>query len=294
MRRHRWPADPPPDALAGRTALVTGASSGIGRAAAAGLARLGATVHLLVRDLARGAAARDAVAGEAPGARLELERCDVSDLDDVRRFAADFAGRVPALGVLVHNAGLLPAARETSAQGHEIALATHVLGPHLLTGLLAPALAGGGGRVIWVSSGGMYAQRLRVEDLESEQGDYDGAAAYARTKRMQVVLAGEWAQRLDPDGVVVHAMHPGWADTPGLARSLPRFHRLLRPLLRTPEQGADTIVWLSAAPEPGRCTGRFWHDRATRTTHYVPWTRESSSERAALWAACERLTGRPS
>jgi len=85
-------------------------------------------------------------------------------------------------------------------------------------------------------------------------------------------------------------MHPGWADTPGVRTSLPTFHRVTRPLLRTPEQGADTIVWLAAAAEPARTTGGFWHDRRRRPTHRLPWTRESTAEREALWTACERLT----
>ena len=92
--------------------------------------------------------------------------------------------------------------------------------------------------------------------------------AYARTKRMQVVLAEEWAKRLPASAV--HAAHPGWVDTPGIADSLPPFKKLTRPILRTPEQGADTFVWLAAAREPGEITGRFWHDRAARPEHYTP------------------------
>jgi NAD(P)-dependent dehydrogenase (short-subunit alcohol dehydrogenase family) len=106
---------------------------------------------------------------------------------------------------------------------------------------------------------------------------------------MQVVLAQEWAQRLRDEGVV-HAMHPGWVDTPGLVEGLATFHRLTRPILRTPEEGADTIVWLAAADEPGRSTGRFWQDRRPRPTHYLSRTREDAADRAALWALCEELT----
>lgn len=103
--------------------------------------------------------------------------------------------------------------------------------------------------------------------------------------------------RGDPDGrrqrrrIVVHAMHPGWADTPGIERSLPRFHRVMRPLLRTPAEGADTIVWLASAQQPGLSSGGFWHDRRMRSTHRVPWTRETEADRRALWQACMRATG---
>jgi hypothetical protein len=86
-------------------------------------------------------------------------------------------------------------------------------------------------------------------------------------------------------------MHPGWAATPGVQTSLPRFYRLTKPLLRTPQQGADTIVWLGAAAEPGRSSGGFWHDRRTRPTHLLPGTRETPAERQRLWSACAELSG---
>jgi NAD(P)-dependent dehydrogenase (short-subunit alcohol dehydrogenase family) len=107
-----------------------------------------------------------------------------------------------------------------------------------------------------------------------------------------VILTELWAQRLKGTGVVVHAMHPGWADTPGLESSLPRFHSAMGWLLRTPQEGADTIVWLGAAAEPARCSGGFWHDRRERPTHRVPWTSESAADRERLWAECTRLSGR--
>jgi NAD(P)-dependent dehydrogenase (short-subunit alcohol dehydrogenase family) len=119
--------------------------------------------------------------------------------------------------------------------------------------------------------------------------EFNGTAAYARSKRAQVILTEEWAQRVRPELVSFHAMHPGWVDTPGLERSLPRFRGLLRSVLRTPEQGADTIVWLGAAPSGELGSGRFWHDRRSRPVHLVPWTRENAGDRAALWARCEEL-----
>ena len=179
-----------------------------------------------------------------------------------------------------------------SPNGIELTFATNVLGPFLLTSLLLPRLERSApSRIINVSSGGMYTQPLRVDDLQSDRGEFDGPTAYARTKRAQVTLTQLWAQRLEGRGVVVHTMHPGWADTPGVRSSLPAFYRLTRPLLRTPEQGADTIVWLGAADEPGRSTGLFWHDRRPRPTHLLPWTRETQREREQLWAQCVQLSG---
>ena len=196
------------------------------------------------------------------------------------------------MDVLVNNAGVLSPQRNLSADGIELTLATNVIGPFLLTNLLIGLLKDSApARVINVSSGGMYTRGIRVEDLQNEQGRFDGAAAYARTKRAQVILTEIWAQRLAGTGVVVHAMHPGWADTPGVRSSLPSFYKATRPLLRTPAQGADTIVWLGAAIAPGQISGRFWHDRRERPTHLLPGTRETQCDRERLWEQCARLSG---
>ncbi len=257
LRERAWAALPRMD---GRVVVVTGASSGIGSAAAAGFAALGASVIDVVRDVSR---AREGAS--------DVRACDVSSLADVRRFAAGLT----RVDVLVNNAGALPAERSETAEGFEVAFATNVLGPFLLTSLVRPA------RVIAVTSGGMYTARLDAYDLQTVSRPYRGAEVYARTKRAEVVLTSMWAER----GVSSHAMHPGWVDTPGLASSLPGFHRLLRPLLRTPEQGADTIVWLGAAEVP---PGRLWHDRAERPQYRLPWTRETPADRERLWTELER------
>lgn len=287
LRRPGWNlADPAPDACRDRVVLVTGANSGIGKAIVTGLARLGATVVLVVRDSERGEQTRTEILREHPAADLTVRVCDVSDLHDVRRFAAELGRRNPTIDVLIHNAGTLPTRRATTPQGHEMTLATHVFGPLLLTELLRQALAAAADpRVILVSSGGMYTQRLPTADPEYRENRYRGASAYARTKRMQVALLPALAQRYAANGVAVYGMHPGWVDTPGVTESLPRFHRLLRPFLRTTEQGADTVVWL-AATHPPRPSGTFWHDRRPRPVHYVPTTRDTPAERERLWDYC--------
>jgi len=291
VRHHGWDDDLP--RMDGEVVLVTGATSGLGLAAAQGFAALGAGVRMLARDPQRGERARAAVVAATGNADVEVCLCDVSDLASVRTFAAEFLAREERLDVLVNNAGVLPSTRTLSADGIELTFATNVVGPFLLTELLLPLLRESApARIVNVSSGGMYTRKLDVANLQSTEGEFDGPAAYARTKRAQVVLTELLAQRLAGTGVVVHAMHPGWADTPGVQSSLPRFHTLMRPLLRTPEQGADTIVWLGAADEPARTSGEFWHDRRRRPTHRVPWTHESAADREALWAACQRLSER--
>jgi len=290
FRRHRRrfdPADLDVD-LRGRVCLVTGANSGIGRATALGLARRGAAVRLLCRSEERGREAEAALRREAGHDDVRLVLLDVSSLAAVRRCAAAVADE--RVDVLVHNAGVLPAERRLTADGLELTFATHVAGPFVLTRLLEERLAAAGGRVVWVSSGGMYTQALSLEDLDWSARPYDGVRAYAQTKRMQVVLAGGFAERLAPRGVAVHAMHPGWADTTAVQRSLPRFHRLLERRLRTPEEGADTVLWLAAAPrERLGADGRFWFDRRPVSPYALPGTREDPEERRRLWARCERL-----
>jgi len=271
-----------PGRMDGKVVVVTGASSGLGLVASQRFAALGAEVVLLGRDRAKTEAARDALAAGIGNARTQVVVADMGDLDAVRAVAALLPARID---VLVHNAGALTADRRTSPQGIEQTVASQVVGPFLLTNLVLSALrAAGPGRVITVSSGGMYASPLRVGDLQMG-ADYRGAEQYARAKRAQVTLNEMWAQRVAPSDVVFHAMHPGWADTPGVEASLPTFRKVVGPLLRTPEQGADTIVWLGAAPEPAQASGGFWLDRQRRSIHKLPTTRRTDTvaRRQALW-----------
>ena len=138
----------------------------------------------------------------------------------------------------------------------------------------------------------MYTQQLDVAALFAGGADpFDGVVQYARTKRAQVVLNGLLAERLSGTGVTFSAMHPGWADTPAVRRSLPRFHALTKGILRTPEEGADTVVWLAASPASGGRSGLFWFDREAVGTTPVPGTRETEEERGRLWEALVAATG---
>jgi NAD(P)-dependent dehydrogenase (short-subunit alcohol dehydrogenase family) len=278
--------------MGGKVVAITGASSGLGLAAAEGYARLGATVWVIGRDRERGERAGAEIAARSGNDDIHVGVCDLSRLASVRSFAGRFPSRASRLDVLVNNAGAMTETRELSADGIERTFATNVIGPFALTGRLIELLqASAPARIINVSSGGMYTQRIRVDDLQSANGRFDGAAVYARSKRAEVILTEMWAQRLAGSGVTVHAMHPGWADTPGIRSSLPGFYRVTRPLLRTPAEGADTIVWLGAAAEPALRSGLFWHDRRPRPVYLLPRTRETPAERASLWAQCVALSG---
>jgi dehydrogenase/reductase SDR family protein 12 len=289
-RLQRWSPLP---LLLGRRVLVTGANSGLGLAAAHRFADLGAVVHLGVRNAERGERARAEIVATRPDAEVHVEVLDMADLDSVRAFAERFRSEHDSLDVLVHNAGALLHERTLSPQGIETTLATHVVGPFLLTALLLPALerSAHGARVISVASGGMYSTGLDLANLQSDQGAYNGTQAYARAKRAQVLLTEEWAHRTSSRTISFHAMHPGWADTPGVAESLPRFRALTKPFLRTGSQGADTIVWLAADPDVPAQSGHFWLDRRPRATHKMRRTRAGDAGRIELFAAVRDLSG---
>lgn len=272
--------------LAGKRCLVTGANSGIGFETSRALADLGAEVLLLCRSRERGEQAAAAIRDQTGNPRVFAEVVDMSSLGSIRAASARLSSG--PVDVLVHNAGVLPDERVETSDGLELTFATHVVGPFLLTRLLQERLKeSDDGRVIWVSSGGMYTRRLNLEDLAWAEREYDGVTAYAETKRAQVVLAELWSEELAGSSVVVNSMHPGWADTPAVEKSLPWFHRIMKKVLRTPAEGADTVVWLAACPRAKERTGRFFFDRVERLTHVLPFTRESERDRRALWQICE-------
>lgn len=276
--------------LTGRVVVITGATSGLGLAAAQTLAGDGATLEIVARNEAKASQVcqRLRKAGARGGADFVV--ADTGDLDAIRRVAEELAQRHDQVDALVHAAGALDATYALSPQGIEQTVASQVVGPFLLTGLLVPLLRKAArARVLWVSSGGMYPEPLSVDRLEMDPGRYNGTRAYARAKRAQVTLAQMWADRLRTDRIAVHAMHPGWADTPGVQRSLPAFRRVVGPMLRSPAEGADTIVWLAADDGPPvETTGCFWLDRRPRPIHRLRSTRQSDTpaERQRLWDWC--------
>ncbi|HSG80322.1 MAG TPA: SDR family NAD(P)-dependent oxidoreductase [Acidimicrobiia bacterium] len=290
IRRRAWECLPA-EALAGSTAVVTGSTRGIGRAAAEGMAALGARVVVVARNPMRVAAAVDEITAST-GADVRGEVADLSLMAEVRALADRLMGAEPRIDLLVNNAGALFPERALTDEGIERTFALDLLGHYVLTEALVPRLVESApARIINVTSGGMYTQRISTSDLEAERGAYDGRKQYARMKRGQVILSEEWAKRLEGTGVVVHAMHPGWVDTPGVESGIPLFHRVMKPLLRKVDDGADTIVWLGASDEAGATTGAFWHDRRERPTHRIDRTRETTEQRERLMAELARYAG---
>lgn len=288
IRKRRWVDGLP--SLDGKTVVITGATSGLGRVAAERMASLGAALRLVGRSEAKLEIARREINSATGNDDLGVYVADHSDMGSVRDLADALLAGEPAIDVLINNAGALFPNRAETAEGNELTLATNLLSHFLLTNLLIPRLEDSApARIINVSSGGMYTQRIRVRDLQNKRGEYKGSIAYARAKRGQVILTELWAEKLADRGVVAHAMHPGWADTPGVETSLPMFHKLTKPFLRTPEQGADTIVWLAASKEAAESSGLFWLDRRPRPIHRLKTTVEAHADRRGLWEALNEL-----
>ncbi|MFT6820432.1 MAG: dehydrogenase/reductase SDR family protein 12 [Myxococcota bacterium] len=258
--------------LQGRDVLITGGSTGIGFALAQALSEKGACCMLWARRQETGEQAAVAVKGQ-------FASVDLGDLTAVGQ--ASHAYSPKALAAVVLNAGAMPLDRRLTPQDHELIWASQVLGHLLILRILRQrGLLGEQTRVIWVSSGGMYTQRLDLSDLRRDRS-YQRHSVYANAKRAQVVLSSHLATEW-PD-VPIASMHPGWVQTDAVKHSMPLFHALTRPILRTPHEGADTLVWLtSCAQSPS--TGRFWFDRAVQPEHLRDKTRATSQTREAFVA----------
>lgn len=290
-RLHGW-TEASAGALAGRTAVVTGPTSGLGRATAEALARLGARVVLVGRDRDRLEATSSALSGATGADRYPVVVADLGSLAETRAAARQISATEERVDLLVDNAGAIFPERRVGPDGIEATFALMVVSPFVLAAGLLDRLRAARGRVIAVTSGGQYTQGLDLEDLGFERAEWSGPRAYARAKRAGVALVREWDRRLGRDVAFV-AMHPGWADTPGLEASLPAFRRIMHPILRTPEEGIDTTVWLAADPEatPAAVGGRLLLDRRARPFDRIPATRLTARDRRELWDRVVAMAG---
>ena len=262
--------------LTGRVVVVTGATSGIGFAAARQFADAGATLIITGRKAEKNRAVVRELMATSSNQRISQIAADMGERDEVQILAGELLAGFDRLDVLVHNAGALINPRRTTTDGTEATVASQVVGPFLLTHLLIDRLKdNGGARVLTMSSGGMYGAALSVSNLEMAPARYSGTKQYAKAKRAQVTLNELWAER-HPQ-VTFHALHPGWVDTPGVDDAIPGFATVMGPILRTPAQGADTLVWLASDDAATRSNGKFWHDREQRSIHKLPSTRASDT-----------------
>ncbi|KMT19609.1 hypothetical protein BVRB_1g012250 [Beta vulgaris subsp. vulgaris] len=252
----------------GKNCIVTGANSGIGFATAEDLASRGASVYLLCRSKERGEAALSKIQTKTGNKNVYLEVCDLSCVSEIKALTAKFSSKGAPLHVLVNNVGILESNHVTTSEGFELNFSVNVLGTYIITESMLPLLekAAPDARVITVSSGGMYTAPL-TNDLQFNEGKFDGVMQYARNKRVQVALTEKWAEMYKDKGIGFYAMHPGWAETPGVAKSLPEFSERFSGKFRTWGEGADTIIWLALQPKEKLVCGGFYFDRAEAPKH---------------------------
>lgn len=265
--------------VVGRSFMITGANSGIGKEAAMAIAKKGGTVHLVCRNKERAEAAREEIIRESGNTMIYVHLLDLSETRKVWEFAEAFKKEHPTLNVLINNAGCMVNQRELTSDGLEKNFATNILGVYVLTKCLIPLLEKSRDpRVITVSSGGMLVQQLNSADLQTERTAFDGTMVYAQNKRQQVVMTEVWA-KAHPN-IHFSVMHPGWADTPAVATAMPQFYQMMRDRLRTAEQGADTVVWLAlSSAAKATASGLFFQDRRVVPTHLpLAWTSSSQEE----------------
>ena len=264
--------------------VITGANSGLGLATAISLAHAGADLSLVIRNPDNAQSLRDTLFRETGREDIVIEIADLSLMSEVSRLSNRLVRQGKPIDVLVNNAGALFNDYGETAEGFERSFALLLLSPYLLTTSLHPLLAGHAqpARVINVVSGGMYTEQLVCKRLIMKPERYNGPRAYARAKRALTVITELWATEWEKDNIVVNAMHPGWADTPGVASALPTFKKITQKVLRNAQEGADTIIWLARATEADKVSGKLFLDRESRTPHLLKKTEEAPAERKQL------------
>uniref|UniRef100_A0A9J8DFN2 Dehydrogenase/reductase 12-like a n=3 Tax=Cyprinus carpio TaxID=7962 RepID=A0A9J8DFN2_CYPCA len=276
--------------VAGRSFMITGANSGIGKATAMAIAKKAGTIHMVCRNKDKAEEARAEIVKESGNKEIYVHILDLTETKKVWEFAESFKKKYKTLNVLINNAGCMMTKREENDEGLEKSFASNSLAVYILIKSLIPLLEKSPEpRVITVSSGGMLVQKLRTGNLQSQRGRYDGTMVYAQNKRQQVVMTEQFA-KAHPN-IHFSVMHPGWVDTPTIANAMPDFHSSMKERLRTPEQGADTVVWLAVSEAAVKNpSGRFFQDRQMVSAHLpLAWTHSSQLEDQKFMSVMEDL-----
>jgi len=275
----------------GRVVVITGATSGIGTAAARALAGMGARVVIVARDAKRGAMTRADITGSTGNRDVEVALCDLASQREIRRLATELCDTLPRIDVLINNAGLTMAERRITEDGIETTLAVNHLAPFLLTNLLIDRLQSSApARVVTVASDAHRGAVLDFDDLSAERG-YSGWPAYCRSKLANILFNLELARRLQGTGVTANCLHPGVVAT-GLGRGGPLlirvFQSVARPFLLHPDRGSETIVYLASSPDVKGASGGYYEKRRRVEPSAAARDRRTAER---LWRVSEELTG---
>lgn len=275
----------------GRVCLITGANSGIGKAAAAELVKMGATLVIVCRNREKGEAALVEIRKQGDKSSVELMIADLSSSQAVRQLADEFRRKYSRLNVLINNAGLFNLRRHVTADGYEVTFATNYLSPFLLTNLLLDELeASAPSRVINVSSIAHYSGHIDFYDLNAGKG-YSGFKAYSQSKLALILFTRQLAKKLEGTGVAVYSLHPGavatniWSRPAGPVGFITAVPKLF---MASPKKGAETVVYLATFPNPEGASGEYYEKKRVKKS-----SRESYDSGVAerLWNTSMRLTG---
>jgi retinol dehydrogenase 14 len=276
--------------MTGKIVLITGGTGGIGRAAAVGLASLGARVGITGRDRLRAESAAAAIAQESGNPAVDVFVADMSSQAEVRRLADEVLATYRRLDVLLNNVGGFWAHRHVTADGLEHTFALNHLAPFLLTNLLLDRLkASAPARIVTVSSGAQSMGKIEFDDLMGER-KYSGSEAYNQSKLANVMFTYELARRLEGTGVTATALHPGLTSTAFSAEdpSMGLLVKVLRPFMKSPARGAETPIYLASSDEVEGVTGTYFSGRKAKKSNESSYDRGASSR---LWQVSADLVG---
>jgi NAD(P)-dependent dehydrogenase (short-subunit alcohol dehydrogenase family) len=276
--------------MSDKIVLITGANSGIGKAASLALAKMGAQVVMVARNKERGEAARAEIVKESGNSSVDLLLADLSSLESVRQLSREFQSKYPRLDVLVNNAGLFNQRRNVTVDGYENTFETNYLSSFLLSNLLLDLLKKSApSRIINVSSVGHYNGHINFDDLNLEK-NYGGWKAYGQSKLALVLFTHQLAKKLEGTGVTVNALHPGTVATHIWSRPLGPFGFIMalpKLFMISPQKGADTIVYLAASDEAANISGEYLEKSRVKKSSDESYDDDVAQR---LWEVSSKLT----
>jgi NAD(P)-dependent dehydrogenase (short-subunit alcohol dehydrogenase family) len=272
-----------------KVCLITGANSGIGKETALALAKMNATVVMLCRNKQRGEKAQKEIIEQSGNKNVDLLLCDLSSLEDIKKFVSEFKNKYEKLHVLINNAGVMLKNRTISLDGFEMNFAVHVLGPFLLTNLLLDILKKSApSRIIIVASAAHKRAKIDFQDLQSENKKYRLFSAYGISKLAEILFTYELSRKLEGTKVTANAVHPGVVAT-NLGRDQSKFSQwFAKKFFKSPEEGAQTSIYLASSSEVEGITGKYFTNKESRESSIESYNKENAER---LWKICEEMTG---
>lgn len=272
-----------------RICLITGANSGIGKETAKVLAKMNVTVVMLCRNKERGEEARKEIIEQTGNKRVDLLLCDLSSQNAIRKAVSEFKNKYQNLHILINNAGVMLKKRKLSVEGYEMNFAAHLLAPFLLTNLLLDTLKKSApSRIINVASAAHKRAKMDFDDLQSENKKYSLFRVYGVSKLAEILFTYELSRRLEGTKVTANTLHPGVVNT-NLSRDHSKYSQwFAKKFFKSPEEGAETSIYLASSPEVEGITGKYFINKEPRQSSEESYNEEYAKR---LWKICAEMTG---